>query len=111
MNNKEIVYQNKINKRVIKLRDKLEKVENQITSDLRKIHDECPHYHLYHTNHGNTGSWDKDDYYWRVYYCDDCMTTWTTSQDYESTKKYNQSIDRTYNKSEKVLDIKKYWRV
>lgn len=66
------------------------------TKSLENIRNTCPHYDSEYRNRGSSGSWDRDDHYWRDYVCNDCGKHWTTDQSYEMYAKYPYAIDKTY---------------
>lgn len=53
---------------------------NKEKSKLKKFQNSCPHYDSTYKNEGSTGSWDRDDSFWRVWECNDCGKRWTTDQ-------------------------------
>lgn len=59
---------------------------------LTALEDSCPHYHSWYENKGSTGSWDRDDHYWRDYECEDCGKRWTTDQGIEQERKYPHAV-------------------
>lgn len=62
---------------------------------LDALRDDCPHYRSWYENKGSTGSWDRDDHYWRDYECEDCGKRWTTDQSHEQEKKYPHAVKGT----------------
>lgn len=78
-------------KKVIKAQEGIVKAYQKL--DL--IQKACPHYDSEYRNRGSTGSWDRDDSYWREYICNDCGLQWTTDQSYEMYAKYPYAIDKT----------------
>lgn len=65
----------------------------------KKIHDlqeSCPHYDSVYKNRGSTGSWDREDFFWREYDCLDCGKHWQTDQSIAQDKKYPYAVDKTY---------------
>lgn len=59
---------------------------------LEALRSGCPHYRSWYENKGSTGSWDRDDHFWRDYECEDCGKRWTTDQGIEQERKYPHAV-------------------
>jgi len=89
---KRLKFKEQIQKKVAKARLAIQKAEEK----LEAIRDTCPHYDSEYRNRGNTGSWDREDVFWREYECHDCGKRWQTDQAYENYAKYPYAKDMTY---------------
>jgi transposase-like protein len=80
------------------IRSLVVKLEKEVAKAQKKLDDfrnKCSHPTLTYKNEGDTGSWDRNDSYWRVWKCHDCGKRWVTEQDYKTEKKYPHAIDIT----------------
>lgn len=77
---------------IAKRRRAIEAKINEWSNKLVALEDSCPHYHSWYENKGSTGSWDRDDHYWRDYECEDCGKRWTTDQSMEQERKYPHAV-------------------
>lgn len=80
---------------ITKRRRAIEAKIGEWSDRLGALQDSCPHYHSWYENKGSTGSWDRDDHYWRDYECEDCGRIWTTDQGIEQDRKYSHSVKGT----------------
>ena len=85
-------YAEAMKKKVAAVKKKIHKAE----CELARLEESCKHYHSSYKNHGSTGSWDREDHFWRIYECEDCGARWETDQSYELYKKYPYAVDKTY---------------
>jgi hypothetical protein len=77
---------------IVKKRTAIEAKIKEWDYKLTQLQDLCPHYHSWYENKGSTGSWDRDDHFWRDYECEDCGKRWTTDQSYEQEEKYPYAV-------------------
>ena len=89
---KRLKFKEQIQKKVETAKKNIAKAEAKLDA----LQDSCPHYDSEYVNKGSTGSWDRDDSFWRDYTCNDCGKKWQTDQSYEMYAKYPYAIDRTY---------------
>jgi hypothetical protein len=89
---KRLKYQEAMQKKVAAAENKITVAEKALEAIIKT----CHHYHCTYVNKGSTGSWDRDDYYWREYECADCGDRWTTSQSREDEKKFPYAVNKTY---------------
>lgn len=75
-------------KQVIRRKEQINKKTDALNKAREKLQEECPHHNLRYKNSGSTGNYDRDDSYWRDWFCPDCEKRWTTSQSLESKKQY-----------------------
>ena len=73
---------NKIIKKFTRLKDK----EAKLSEEFEALKEICPHPYLRYRNCGSSGNWDRDDSYWREWYCPTCTKRFRTSQDMNETK-------------------------
>jgi transposase-like protein len=81
------------------IQKKITTAQKAIKKAYQKLEDlqaACPHYDSEYRNKGNTGSWDREDTFWRDYECHDCGKRWQTDQAYENYKIYPYAKDMTY---------------
>lgn len=65
------------------------KKKYKLLSDKEKeIQNNCPHINLTYENKGNSGGWDREEYYWRNWDCRDCGKRWQTDQTYDDLQLY-----------------------
>lgn len=81
-----------VSETVVRRRKAIEQKIQQWESKLEELQKTCLHYNSWYENKGSTGSWDRDDHYWRDYECEDCGKRWTTDQSYEQEKKYPYAV-------------------
>ena len=77
---------------ILKARLAIETKIDEWSNKLVALQRECPHYNSWYENKGSTGSWDRDDSFWRDYECEDCGKIWTTDQSREQEKKYPHAV-------------------
>jgi hypothetical protein len=77
---------------IVKKRLAIEAKLKEYNKKLDDLQKSCPHYRSWYENKGSTGSWDRDDSFWRNYECEDCGRVWTTDQGIEQSKKYPHAI-------------------
>jgi hypothetical protein len=65
-----------IEKRRISIEKQIAKWEDK----LAELHNVCKHEYATKINKGSTGSWDRDDYYWRECSCPECGRRWNEEQ-------------------------------
>lgn len=91
---KRLKFKERMQKKVAIATDNIQKAYKKL-SDLQES---CPHYDSIYRNRASTGSWDRDDSYWREYECHDCGKCWTTDQSRTATEKYPHAVNKTYNR-------------
>lgn len=78
------------------IKSKLEKIKNK-EIDLQKkrkiIQELCPHVNLTYENFGSSGSWDREDSYWRFWSCKDCGERWRSDQSYQYKKQFPHAVE------------------
>lgn len=77
---------------VTKRRQAIELKIQQWQTKLEEVQNTCPHYRCFYENKGSTGSWDRDDSFWRNYECLDCGKVWTTDQSIQQDRKYPHAV-------------------
>ena len=77
---------------IVKRRHAIEAKIKEWSNKLVALESECPHYNSWYENKGSTGSWDRDDSFWRDYECEDCGKRWTTEQSIDMEKKYPHAV-------------------
>jgi hypothetical protein len=77
---------------IVKKRLAIEAKLKEYNKKLDDLQKSCPHYRSWYENKGSTGSWDRDDSFWRNYECEYCGKRWTTDQSYEQEKKYPHAV-------------------
>lgn len=73
---------------IVRKRKAIEAKIKEWDRKLDALQESCPHYNSWYENQGSTGSWDRDDSFWRNYECEDCGKRWTTDQGIEQDRKY-----------------------
>lgn len=89
---KRLKFKEQMQKKVVAATNNIEKAYKKLTD----LQESCPHFDSVYKNKGSTGSWDRDDSYWREYECFDCGKLWTTDQSRVSTEKYPHAVNKTY---------------
>lgn len=89
---KRLKFKESMQKKIAKAEDQIEKAY----SKLHELQESCPHYDSVYKNRGSTGSWDRDDSFWREYECFDCGKKWQTDQSFTQDEKYPYAVDKTY---------------